>query len=144
MRKTLASFLFLSIVCLYNTFSQDGDLKLYSDYKNGFKGAAQAIFVGEDKPEIQEKLQKFLSVLLSEDVQQVSKITKNNMWLLTQALNEWDYQKDEYYIAIVAENRWATNGLLFIVKIKGKDDFEWKGFYISEKVLEKMNDSLEE
>lgn len=144
MKKTLVSFLFLSIICLYNAFSQDGNLKPYFDYENGFTGAGLAIFLGEEKPGIQEKLQEFLSKYIPNDAQQVSKVTKKNMWLLKQALNEWELKKDEYYLAVVAENVWASNGLLFIVKIKEKDDFEWKGYYLSEKVVEKLNNSLDE
>ena len=140
------SFIIFLIFLLFTTkaFSQNFEMKSYSDYSKGFKGASAAIYIGNvNDEETEEKLDQFMN-FMPETAKTFSKLTKNNMWLCKQALNEWDYEKDECYLVVCAESKWANDCILLIVKILGKDDFDWFGISLTEKDLQGMESLQEE
>lgn len=142
-RKTIFIFGFLFFISV-KIFSQNYDLKDYSDILHEYSGASVAIYVGNVNDEdTNEKLDKFMG-LIPETVKTFTKLTKNNMWLCKKALNEWDYEKDECYFVFCADSKWADEFIFLVVRIKGKDDFDWSGFLLTKKIINEMESKLED
>lgn len=135
MKKILFALFFAFVA---TAFAQNFDLKDYWDFDTGYNGVAASIFVGNFKDDgFKEKLDAFMQKIPT-SANVISKMNKRNRWLCQEALNEWEYEKDECYIVLCAESRFAHDCILLIVKIIGKDDFDWKGFSLTEKELIEM------
>lgn len=99
----MKKILFALVISFVATaFAQNLDLKDYWDYDTGFKGVAAAVFVGKFNDDgFERKLDSFKEKI-PDSANSISKITKNNRWLCKQALNEWEYEKDECYLVLCA------------------------------------------
>ena len=143
MKKILPIFILFLFLGATNCFSQNIIMKDYYDTVQGFEGAACAHYLGDiNETETKESL-ALLKAIIPETAKTFTKLTKNNMWLCKQALNEWDYQKDECYLVFCAESRWANNCILLIVTIKENNDFDWIGISFNEKAMDDMQELLE-
>ena len=150
MKRLFCLLPLLLIINMENCFAQNTDLKYYSsildgDYDNNFEGVAAAIFLG-DSTEVDDEMIEEFKNKFPEDIRNISKLTRNNLWLCRKALNEWDYKKGEYYLVICADNAYATEVIVLLVTITGKDDFTWWGKVITEKdfaFFENMSDKTE-
>ena len=144
MKKILPMFILFLFFGATTCFSQNINMKDYHDYVQGFEGTSTAVYLGDiNDNEIQERLELFMSII-PETARTVTKLTKNNMWLLKQALNEWDYTKDECYLVLCAESRWANNCILLIVTIEEDNDFDWFGISLNEKEMEEMQKMIDD
>ena len=63
----------------------------------------------------------------------VPKLTKNNKWLMEQALNEWELSPGEVYLVTCAKTRYATSGLVILVGITSPEEYEWRAYLVEEK-----------
>lgn len=131
MKKRVLLVIFITMLIGTKVFAQNFDLKSYSDYSQGFSGAAAALFLGEMDAEFQSDYDAKLD-LLSEQLTEVKKLTKNNNWLLKKAMNEWDFQKNEIYLVFLAESRYSDNGIILFVQVDARDHYIWRGWTITE------------
>lgn len=117
-------------------FAQNTDLKYYSDLTKDFSGYAVAIYYGNikeiDENATEEEFLDFIEEELSDKLTQINKLTKKNNWLYKQALEEWEYSKGEVYGVICAESKYAQDGILLFVVVKGKNDFLWCAYSIND------------
>ncbi len=129
MKKLIIFFIILFSSVLYS-FSQDFNPKYYSDYSKGFDGVAVAVFIGIDGEENTSiKIEEIKNRISSLGIA-TTKLSKKNKWLLEQALNEWEYEKDEYYIVMCADNMYSSDCIILFVKIMGKNSIDWEGYYV--------------
>ncbi len=129
MKKLIIFFIILFSSVLYS-FSQDFNPKYYSDYSLGFDGVAVAVFIGIDGEENTSiKIEEIKNRISSLGIA-TTKLSKKNKWLLEQALNEWEYEKDEYYIVMCADNMYSSDCIILFVKIMGKNSIDWEGYYV--------------
>lgn len=150
MKRLFCLFSLLLLINLANCFAQNTDFKYYSsiqdgDYNNNFKGVALAIFLGSSSNINDETIEKFKNKF-PDNIQNISKLTKNNFWLCRKALNEWDYENGEHYLVMCADNEYSTELIVLLVTITGKDEFKWWGKVITEKdfaLFENMSDEAE-
>ena len=133
-KKICILFVFIFIFSI-QVFAQNTDLKYYSDYNNDFSGYAVAVYYGNiNELETPASEQEFMDLIIekcSDKMTRILKLTKKNNWLYKQALNEWDYEKGEVYAVICAESKYAQEGILFFVIVKGKNDFLWTAYSIN-------------
>ena len=130
MRKTIITFVLLLFSTISYSFSQDFNPKYYSDYSLGFDGASVAVFVGKiDEEETNTKVEDMKNKILSISTP-INKLTKKNKWLLEKAMNEWEYEKDEYYVVMCADSLYAKDCIILFVKIIGKNSIDWEGYYV--------------
>ena len=122
MLKKILTFLFCIFIFSVYSFAQNTNLKFYSDYSKDFSGYAVAVYQGtlKDLGITEKELFNRLSETIDDTVPPIQKLTKKNNWLFRQALNEYEYEKDEIYIVACVDNLYSTEGLIFIVLIKGK------------------------
>lgn len=137
MKKRVLLSIFITMLLGTKVFAQNFDLKSYSDYSQDFSGAAAAMFLGEMDSELQSEYDSKLD-LLSEQLTEVKKLTKNNNWLLKKAMNEWEFQKGEIYLVFLAENRFSDNGIILFVQVDAKDHYIWRGWTISEDDIDSL------
>lgn len=143
MKKRVLLFCLMAMIFGSTLFCQNFELKLYSDYYQDFSGASAAMFLGEITPEIQSELDKKMD-LISEHLKEVKKLTKNNNWLLKKAMNEWEYQQGEFYIAFLAESRYSKNGIIVFVQIDNTNNYVWRAWTISEKDIDVLSKVFED
>ena len=88
-------FIAVQVICANEPF------KYYSDWETGYKGYAEAEYIGKGDAEryleeIKEKFQK--AELDGEyDVSDILKLTKEDLWLCRSALSEYDLEDGEIY-----------------------------------------------
>lgn len=129
-KKIILIFLLFSFISLYS-FAQNTDLKYYSDWTKDFSGYAVAIYQGNlnDLEDMDDNdFFDYVADKIGDRLEPVKKLTKKNNWLYQQALNEWDYEKDECYIVMCADSPYSKEALIFFVIIKGKNDFSWQAY----------------
>ena len=122
-----------------SVFAQNSDLKYYSDYSQGFEGWACSFFIGNFK-EIAEELtadeaMELLTGKLVRSLKSVSKLTKNNSWLMKMALNEWECEEGELYSVFCTDSYFSESGLLIFAVIDGKESYKWWAYLVD------LNDS---
>ncbi len=135
MLKKSCLITFLIFFITLKLFAQNEDLKFYSDYSKGFKGYATSIFIDDlkdDEDDIEPQFYfDFFIEQIEEKLPSSKKITKQNTWLINQAMNEWDYAKDEIYCFFCADSEYATKFLMVFLIVKGKENFTWKAFEVT-------------
>lgn len=127
--------IFSLLLTSINCFTQNAEPKHYLDSSKGFSGYATAIFLGNLSELDNTGAEDFFEMIsdeIGDKLTAVSKLTKNNNWLFRQAMNEWDYEKDEVYLTICSESKQSSKGLLFFIIVKGEDDFSWIAYIINE------------
>lgn len=135
--KKFAVTVFALLLVSFNCAAQNFEPKYYSDSSQNFSGYAAATFLGTlselevGEEEFFEAVSEEISEEIS-DLEQVSKLTKKNDWLFRQALNEWNYEKDEAYVVVCADSEYASEALTLFVVVRGKDDFAWIGYLVRE------------
>ena len=150
MNKKLFLSLFLTLT-LSATFAQNADLKYYFDYVNGllFEGYAIAKYMSNilDEENVSGTLDHRIEVFfesfnngltdseLNEDYTStpVSKLTKNNKWLLDKALNEWERERGEAYMVACADRPDSTSALQIVVGITSPEDYEYRAWLLETK-----------
>ena len=136
----LIAFLTVSTIC----FAQDADLKHYYDPIQGFEGWAMSEYIDSVKKEDVIGLENIFLEFMDKEISDqtgltsIPKLTKKNTWLLKQALNEWDYEPGEVYLVLCADSQYAKNGIAIFAVIKGKNDYLWRAYSISENDLDKF------
>lgn len=132
--KKILSILSLILFLSFSTFAQNTNLKYYSDYTKDFSGYAVAVYQGtlKDLGITEKEFFDRISETIDDTIPPVQKLTKKNNWLFRQALNEYDYEKDEIYIVACAESLYSSEALIFLVLIKGKNDFTWQAYNLKE------------
>ena len=148
MKKLFSIIFFLTISLGYHCFAQNFDLKYYSsiqdgDYTSNYKVYSYAEYIGIASEINEDKIEEFKNNL-PDSVRVVQKMTKNNLWLIKKAINEWDYKIDEYYIVACADSPYADTGIFLFVKILAKDKFDWWGFVITEETMDEISSLFEE
>ena len=142
MKKIIILFvlLFASIHC----FAQNTDLKHYYDVVQGFDGWAISMYLEElDKNDIAGYEQEFMDLMhkeISQKLTPIKKLNKNNKWLFQKALNEWDYEKGEAYVIGCTDSKYANSGILIFAIIRGKNDFLWRAYEMTENDLNNIDD----
>ena len=136
----LISFVF-SFITLHS-FAQNTDLKYYSDWTKDFSGYAVATYKG-NLNELEDMKENdyfdYIEDKIGDKLEPIKKLTKKNNWLYQQALNEWDYEKDESYIVMCADSPYSKEALIFFVIIKGKNDFSWIAYNFKLSDLDKFD-----
>ena len=133
MKKRFIFFVFLlSLTGLMN--AQNLNLRSYSDIREGFRGVAIAVFVENIEDvineisysEMDEFMLEYLDEMFPEQGRNVDRLTRNNQWLARQALNEWDLEKNDIFIVICAENRYADSAIVMMVLInEDGESYRW-------------------
>lgn len=146
MKKKIFIISCLLFILTFNSFSQNTDLKYYSDYSKDFSGYSVAVYLGNlNDLEIGEKdFFEMISEEIDGKLQSVSKLTKKNKWLFNKAMNEWDYEKNEVYWAMCFDSKLSTEGILLIVVVRGKDDFSWIAYSINEDDIDTLDTLFED
>ena len=126
--------------------AQNADLKYYSAIQDGdlthrYEGYASAEFIC-DESETDADLMDEVEKLIPKDIRRVTKLTKNTVWLCKKALNEWEYKQGEYYMVLCTDSPYDDKGIFLLIKVIGKDDFEWWGVMITEDNAESFLDAL--
>ena len=87
-------FIAVQVICA-------GEAKYYSDWETGYKGYAEAVYMGKGDAEryLEEIKEKFQKVYLDGkyDVSDILKLTKEDLWLCRSALSEYDLEDGEIY-----------------------------------------------
>ncbi|BDC93650.1 flagellar basal body-associated FliL family protein [Treponema bryantii] len=132
--KKILSILSLILFLSFSTFAQNTNLKYYSDYTKDFSGYAVAVYQGtlKDLGITEKEFFDRISETIDDTIPPVQKLTKKNNWLFRQALNEYDYEKDEIYIVACAESVYSSEALIFLVLVKGKNDVTWRAYNLKE------------
>jgi hypothetical protein len=117
-------FILLFISLSGNIYAQNSNLKYYSSFSEGFRGYAVAMHITEDQIEI-------IDEILTKG-RAVERLTRNNLWLVRQALNEWDIEEGDLFIVFCANNLWDNDGIMVIVNIENDGTFTWIARLISE------------
>ena len=88
-------FIAVQVICA-------GEAKYYSDCVTGYKGYAEAEYIGKgDAERYLEKARKSLEETAPSDEYDVSdilKLTKEDLWLCRSALSEYDLEDGEIYL----------------------------------------------
>ena len=78
-----------------------GEAKYYSDWETGYKGYAEAEYIGKgDTERYLEEVRKNVEEIDSDDESEVAdilKLTKEDLWLCRSALSEYDLEDGEIY-----------------------------------------------
>ena len=115
-RKFLFVFIFfvLSISC----FSQNSDLKYYSGIEKDYDGWALAEYVDKLEDDdiifLNAYIEAFKALFTKINVEVLEKVSKKNLWLFQQALDEWDYKSGEIYAVFCSESYDEDEGILFL------------------------------
>ena len=112
-------FIAVQVICA-------GEAKYYSDWETGYKGYAEAEYIGKGDAEryleeIKEKFQK--AELDGEyDVSDILKLTKEDLWLCRSALSEYDLEDGEIYLVYwyYTPDPDAFKFLVAVIKDNGK------------------------
>lgn len=138
-RKFLFVFIFfvLSISC----FSQNSDLKYYSDIEKDYDGWALAEYVDKLEDDyiifLNAYIEAFKALFTKINVEVLEKVSKKNLWLFQQALDEWDYKSGEIYAVFCSESYDEDEGILFLAIVNEEDTPEWVAAYIN---IDQMED----
>jgi len=133
---------FIIIIFSINGFAsaQNFDLKYYSDYTNGFRGVAMAVYIDNigvnnlelETSELNNLMTEFFEDFFPSTGRTIDKLSRNNYWLCQQALNEWDIEEGEVYMIICADNMFSEDILIIIAIIENSvGSFKWWGKTIS-------------
>jgi len=121
-------FLFFNGLLSAQTFN----LRHYSDFRNGFRGVATAMYIDNirdvdlEYADLDEMMQEFFDEIFEDRGRRVDRITRNNQWLARQALNEWDLEDGDIFLIVCAENRFSETVLVLIALIEeGGENFRW-------------------
>jgi hypothetical protein len=139
--------LFVFFIFSINEFAnaQNFDLKYYSDYTNGFRGVAVAVYLdnigadnlGLERSELNDIIAEFFEEIFPSTGRTIDKLSRNNYWLCQQALNEWNTEAGEIYMIICADNMYSDDCIVIIAMIEnGRGAFSWWGKTVSTKDLE--------
>ncbi len=129
--------LLICFFCVFGTslFAQTTSLKHYSDELQNFDGWANAVFEesikGSEYENNADLVIEAISKKLSEKFTPVYKMTKNNMWLCKQALNECETEKGEIYRITCANSEKAIDSIMVYAIIKDNAEFSWCAFSVS-------------
>ena len=151
---------FLFFICFGSTlFGQNGDLKYYVDYNNDFKGYAFAgllkgaedsttdldlDFLNLKEEDLHKAIFDGVDIFFSSmDLAPLKRVTKNNVWLLNKAVDEWDYYPGDMFFGICADSRTAKEGIFGLVMIGEEGKKSWRYYYCqnSDAVFKKFEDA---
>lgn len=131
MKKKFVFIVLLTIVFGARVFAQNFNFNNYHDDKKGYSGFASAEYIGNGE-DIDMEILGSLLIIFDESLTTVEKLSKNNEWLLEQAMNEWDYKEDEIYFASLAESQQAESAIMLFIHIDEDESFDWIGWLITE------------
>ncbi len=138
-RKFLFVFIFfvLSISC----FSQNSDLKYYSGIEKDYDGWALAEYVDKLEDDdiifLNAYIEVFKAIFTKINVEVLEKVSKKDLWLFQQALDEWDYKSGEIYLVFCSESYDEDEGIVFLAIVNEEDTPEWVAAYIN---IDQMED----
>ena len=136
MKKKILVFTFLCLLSV--SFSQQTNLKHYSDYTNDFEGYSVALYFDKDID-----YESFINnvetkIFETTEKQPIKKLSKNNMWLLKCALNEWELAENEVYVVCIASSLIAREYILIFTRINENENFDWWAVLLDKEDLLKI------
>lgn len=116
-------------------FPQTVNLKTYYDYDKNYRGASTAMYMGKNIEELQKK---FADRAKNKDAssyfekKRITKLSKQNYWLIGKALDEWETEAGEVYFVICADSEYSDDFIVLLVVIEEDgESFEWAGVWAS-------------
>ncbi len=118
-------------------FAQNPDLKYYRDYSQDFEGYAGSVYFGKLDEIIYDvsSIDEYFEIIkenMGDTLTPVSKLTKNNAWLLKKAMNEWDYEPEEIYLVFISQSYSGKNGILVLAVVDERKSYKWIAFNYDE------------
>ena len=130
-KKIIFCFDFLIILCV-NMFAQTSKAKFYSNSFSGYSGYATSSYMGNLNTlgyKTNEDLMNYIEKRYS-DLTKITKLTKNITWLYHQAMNEWDYEKNEVFCVLCAESVTTSDAIMMVIIVDNENDFIWNAYLV--------------
>lgn len=110
-------------------YSQNLDLRYYSDHEKGYRGYSSAIYIAKD---LDEKSLEYVGGEYLSAGKRIDKLSKNNLWLCWKALDEWEIEEGEVYFILCTDDKYSDTGIMIVAVIEnGGENFSWWGRLVS-------------
>ena len=130
---------FLLLVAVLICWQSSGDeYKEYYDKKNGYKGEAICLYMGLKgdmyKDDIYSLRDKFIHFHINnglvEGINEVKKLTKEEIFLIWSALEEYNYAENEVYVLNIKKEKYPGYQWVYYIWVQITDNgnsFIWTG-----------------
>lgn len=145
MKKYLLSLVFL-FGLVAACFSQEMDVKHYSDAKNGYDGYAMTVYLGSmadmgiQDPNVDPfDFLQLLSDEIGKNFRMIDSLTDNEYFIKSESLSDYDLNVGEFYLTLILSSYDATEAVA-VITCETFDGTTWAGFKIREDEVDKFFD----